>query len=78
MTSKRMKRSGEMKRLLISGFIFLILCALLMVKCSHSIQENKEQKQHHEEVEKYKKERKKGINMKVLNSLYGMKETAMR
>lgn len=60
MASKRIKRSGEMKRLLICGFIFLILCALLMVKYSHSIQEKKEQKQHHAEVEKYKIERKKG------------------
>ncbi len=48
-----------MKRLLICGFIFLILCALLMVKCSHSVQEKKEQKQYQEEVEKYQKERKK-------------------
>ncbi|MEH7802437.1 replication protein, partial [Bacillus pumilus] len=49
-----------MKRLLICGFIFLILCALLMVKCGHSVQEKKEQKQHQVEVEKYQKERKKG------------------
>lgn len=30
-----------MKRLLICGFIFLILCALLMVKCGHSVQEKR-------------------------------------
>ena len=59
-----------MKRLFICGFIFLILCALLMVKCSHSIQENKEQKQHHEEVEKYKKERKKGDQYESFKTAY--------
>ncbi|MFS0654822.1 poly-gamma-glutamate hydrolase family protein [Bacillus sp. 179-C3.3 HS] len=49
-----------MKRLLLCGFIFLILCALLMVKCNHSQEEKKEQKKHHEEVEKSNRERKKG------------------
>lgn len=38
----------------------------------------KEQKQYQEEVEKYQKERKKGINMKALNSLSDMKEKAMK
>lgn len=38
----------------------------------------KEQKQHQVEVEKYQKERKKGINMKALNSLSGMKKKAMK
>ncbi|MDM5298029.1 poly-gamma-glutamate hydrolase family protein [Bacillus pumilus] len=49
-----------MKRLLICGSIFLILCALLIVKCSHSQEEKKEQKKHHEEVEKSLREREKG------------------
>ncbi|MCY7726919.1 poly-gamma-glutamate hydrolase family protein [Bacillus safensis] len=49
-----------MKRLLICGFIFLILCTLLMVKCTHSVQEKKEQKKHYQELEKYQKERKQG------------------
>ncbi|MFJ5963297.1 poly-gamma-glutamate hydrolase family protein [Bacillus sp. NPDC093026] len=31
-----------MKRLLISGFIFLIVCVFLIVKCSHSIEDKKE------------------------------------
>ncbi len=38
----------------------------------------KEQKQHYQEVEKYQKEQKKVINMKVLNSSYDMKEKGMR
>lgn len=38
----------------------------------------KEQKQHQEEVEKYQKERKKGIDTTVLNSLFGMKEKGMK
>lgn len=49
-----------MKRLLMCGFIFLILCALLMVKCSHTNEEKKEQKKHYEEMEKSKREWKKG------------------
>lgn len=38
----------------------------------------KEQKKHQEEVEKYQKERKKGIDTTVLNSLFGMKEKGMK
>ncbi|MGE6631527.1 poly-gamma-glutamate hydrolase family protein [Bacillus sp. NPDC077027] len=49
-----------MKRLILCVFIFLVLCTLLVVRCSKSQEEGRTQKDYQEDIEKSRRDQRKG------------------